>query len=90
MKVLKVQDIYKLRVLLFIYDKNNVAHSDTHYHDTRFNRNLVLPALKRSRTQAAIFYQGIKLWNDLPINIRNLERRNHFRNTVTKRLLDDY
>ena len=90
MDVLKVQDIYKLRVLLFTYDRNNLSHSDTHLHNTRFSNNLVLPALKRSRTQAAVFYQGIKLWNDLPIDIRNLEKRNNFRNTITKRLLDEY
>ena len=75
MKLLKVDDLYKLRVLLYMFENKHQTAVTTHEHNTRASNDLVLPLLNLTRTQATIFYQGIVLWNNLPISIKTINTK---------------
>ena len=56
MKILKLEDLYKLRVLQFMFEADSPAsHADTHSHDTRNRENLIIPRFNRAKTQSTIF-----------------------------------
>ena len=55
---------------------NKVLSYQTHHsHETRsvINQTLTLPFYRLSKCQRSFLYQGIKLWNELPPRIRNVE-----------------
>ena len=73
MEILKVNDIFKQRILIYMFKNQNFAtHSDNHAYNTRNRQDLVVPRFNRSRTQSSYFYQGILLWNSIPSDIRSL------------------
>ena len=91
MKILKLEDLYKLRVLQFMFEADSPAsHADTHSHDTRNRENLIIPRFNRAKTQSTIFYQGILLWNNLPDVIKTTQYTGAFKNGVKSFLLDSY
>ena len=90
---MSMQDIYSFFVLvkLFkcIYYQNCHKYFNTklsylipiHHHSTRFNVILKfnVPMYTKSLPQKFFFYHAINLWNNLPINIRNLNQLKSFK-----------
>ena len=92
LKLLKIGNIYKMKTLIFVYKCLNNTFSgqfgnwfhktsNTYSHNTRSsaNQNLVLP---RARTTnygiKSIKFQGVKLWNELPLDFKILPNNSSF------------
>ena len=91
METLKLQDIYKHRLLVYMFkNKDFTAHSDIHSYNTRHRHDLVLPLYNRARSQSSFLYQGIQVWNSIPPEVRNIPYEGAFKNTVKNLLLSDY
>ena len=86
LKILKLTDRYKLEVGKFIHANfkkmlpNNLSNyfiltSQISEKSTRLNEKskkiLHIPFYKTSRLQRCIKYQGVKIWNKIPIQIQN-------------------
>ena len=74
LKILPLKAQYLLSLLLFVtgnvdYFKLN---SDIHGFNTKNKSNLHLPPSKLTVFQRVPYYSGIKAFNNLPINIKNL------------------
>ena len=91
MKLLKLEDIYKLRVLTYMFKSDNFAvQSENHSYSTRYRNNLTIPRFNRSKTQSTIFYNGILLWNTIPDDIRSVESVGAFKARIKDMLLGEY
>ena len=91
MQFLKLEDMYKQRALLFIFNStSNLTHEDIHNYNTRYSSNIVLPQFYRTKTQSTIFYKGINLWNDLPQDIKDLRYKGAFKNSLKLLFLNEY
>ena len=60
-------------------------------YNTRNHRHLHIPKLNLESTKKGFHYSGIKAWNDIPVNIRELPSLRLFKTRLTKHLmsLDD-
>ena len=91
MEILKVKEIYQQRLLLFMFSNYNItAFSEIHAHNTRNRNDLILPQVNRTRTQSSLFYQGVKLWNSLPEDIRSIQYVGAFKNSIKCHFLSEY
>ena len=64
-----------------------LSYQTNHSHETRsaVNEILNLPLLSRSKCQRSFLYNGIKIWNDIPLRIRNIdEDLNSFKKLLKK------
>ena len=91
MNLLKIDDLYKQRVLLFMYN-SDVTHiiEPNHNYSTRNAYDLIVPRYNLSRSQRTIFYKGIILWNNLPDNIKAIRSANSFKKSIKKLLINEY
>ena len=73
LRILLLQSQYILSLLLFVVD-NNLFHinSEIHSINTRQSSNLHQPQANPTLYQEGAHYCGIKVFNNLPANIRNL------------------
>ena len=84
-KILKVNDIYKIESAKFMhkYVNNKLPDyfqnyfnkvSGNHGYSTRAatNDDLIIPFFRTNRCQKSFKYQGSKLWNSLPKNMTKL------------------
>jgi hypothetical protein len=74
LRILPLQSQYILSVLLFVVDNKNLFHvnSEIHSINTRQNSNLHQPLANLTLYEKGAYYSGIKVFNNLPPNIRNL------------------
>jgi len=74
LRILLLQSQYILSLLLFVVDNKNLFHvnSEIHSISTRQNSNLHQPQANLTLHQKGAYYRGIKVFNNLPPNIRNL------------------
>ena len=104
LKILKLTDRYKLEVGKFIHANfkkmlpNNLSNyfiltSQISEKSTRLNEKskkiLHIPFYKTSRLQRCIKYQGVKIWNKIPIQIQNASY-SIFKYEFKKHLLKPY
>ena len=85
LKLLKLPDIFKLRLLTFVFESlNKLAphyfynyfslNSSIHSYETRHSTRGDIYVEKKNTLQfglRSIRYMGAKLWNDLPLEVRN-------------------
>ena len=92
MKILKLEDIYKHRVLIFMFKSHNnfLTQAYNHSHFTRNRENLIIPRYQRAKTQSTFFYRSINLWNNLPNHIGSIQYVGAFSNAVKSLLLGNY
>ena len=91
MNLLKLEDLYKQRVLLYMFKADYFSTNATiHNYPTRNSNNIVIPLFNRARTQCTIFYTGIILWNSLPENTKSIRGEKTFKGTIKTMLLDEY
>ena len=67
-----------------------LSYQNSHSHETRSvqNQNLNLPLFRKSKCQRSFLYNGIKIWNTLPLNIRTVqEDLNSFKKLLKNHLL---
>lgn len=86
LKWLSVRQLIYFNVLLFIYKmQNNLLPKhlcknirytyEQHTINTRNRNKIRLPTCKKTSTQNSLFYKGFKLYNEIPINIKQLSER---------------
>ena len=102
LEILKVQDIFKITTLNFVYDSLNKLnpeqfhlyyHYPTNIHNTAANRNENLyPPIVRTTTYGlkAIQYTGCTLWNNLPIDKRKATSKKSFTRTIKNHMISTY
>ena len=91
MNLLKIPSIYKLEVLKIMYKINTKTLtncfgdflqilSKTHYYPTRFStgNNYSLFLFNKTHSQFSICYEGPKLWNELPNELKNKANKNRY------------
>ncbi len=101
-KILLVSDNYKLRLLLTIhkiyYDKAKVPdelkncfalNTDLHQYPTRTRQNIFLTATSFSKIRKVIDAAAIT-WNELPDSLKDIQRRDTFKNKVKNHFLSMY
>ena len=91
MQLLKIDDIYKQQVLLYMFKSHALpTQSDNHDYLTRNRNDLMIPRFHRSRTQATIFYRGIIFWNNLPEHIKTSHSSGAFKKAVKHMIIEEY
>ena len=90
-KILKIEDSYNLRLGSYMYRLPNFEQfQSNHHHETR-NRNNLRPEFQRlSLGQQSISYQGPKLWNSIPPEIKTSSSYYKFKKQYKKFLLSKY
>ena len=91
MQMLKLEDIYKQRLLVFMFKNQNfTTHSDLHSYNIRNRQDIVPSRFHRTRSQTSFFYKGIIAWNSIPLEIRSLRFQGAFKNAIKDLLLSEY
>ena len=90
-KILKLQDIYKLNIGMYIYDRQSSAdYRRMHEHYTR-HRNDLLPSTARLRIcQYAVSVAGPNNFNSIPEVLRESDSRESFKKGYKQFLLSFY
>jgi hypothetical protein len=72
--ILPLKSQYTYCLLLFIVNNGDLYHTVSHIHDiqTRCNFDLFQPHSHLTLYQKGPYYSGIKLFNSLPLNIKQL------------------
>ena len=102
LNILKLEDVHKLEVgkLMFKNDKNTLPESFTnfftethsvHSHNTRASsrKDLAVPRFATNCLQQSIKYQGVTIWNAIPLEIKRTSFAT-FKKKYKKSLLDLY
>jgi hypothetical protein len=82
---LKLIILYKRKNISEMVDETSsgLFNYMNHTRSTRFDNSMLeLPNIKSNFLQNTIFYEGVKLWNELPLNIRQLTKFNLFCSSV--------
>jgi hypothetical protein len=87
--ILPLQSQYIYSLLLFINkNKDNfLLNSQVHRIDIRQNSNLYLPSANLTVYQRGVYYAGIKIYNHLPSDIKNLSNDKYKFKLALKRYL---
>ena len=87
--LLKLEDIYKYSIAVYMFKNRNYFSSNGHLHNTR-NRNQLVPVYHRlTQTQKAISFMGPKIWNQIPIETREIESLKLFKKCVKNLYLEN-
>ena len=99
--ILKITDMYKFELakLMHQYSRNSLLSnistflqkvSSIHNRNTRTHSQnmLYLPKFSTLRTQKSIKYQGTKIWNSFPIDLRN-QPLHEFKTIFKNQLIED-
>ena len=91
-QILKLNDLYNHNVACYVFKNRNIldSFSVTHNHNTR-NNNMFLPPFERLRsTSQSVIFNGIRIWNTIPDNIRDCTTIDSFNNRYKQHLLSQY
>lgn len=88
--LLTVSALYILETIVYVKKNINnfVSFQDVHNYETRMNKNLVIPRHCLSTYERSPYYMGIKLFNKLPLQIRNLDNLNIFKRKLRSLLVE--
>ena len=100
--ILKVSDLYKFEIAKIMYQHSKQSLpscfsaffdnlNDIHNQRTRATekKNLYLPKFSTICCQKSIRYQGVKIWNTLPVELRNLTFK-QFKSQYKSMILESY
>ena len=91
-KIPKIVSLAKLRMCNLVFDclNGNVCSNFVNYFElmknqTRNNNKLIrLPAIRLESSRKSFYFNGAKSFNDLPINLREIESRSQFRSKLNE------
>ena len=91
-KLLKLRDIYQLKLATYAYSNCNFLndHHANHDYETRFHNELRPSFMRLNLTQNSISYQIPKLWNTIPTEIKSLSSLNQFKKAFKLYLINKY
>ena len=89
--ILKIQDIYKLNIGLYMYDHDTPTQFiRSHEYPTRQRDNLLPAHARLTLTLNSLSVVGPNFWTSIPADIRNSPSRNSFKFEYKKFLLSFY
>ena len=91
-KILKFEDMFKFCLALYFY-KNKTSFQNylsSHNYFTRNRNNPVPPFERLNVSQQSVFYNAIKIWNNLPVSIKQLPSEASFKKHLKSFLLAKY
>jgi len=74
LNILPLHSQYILSLLLFVVKniEEFISNSEVHSSNIRHRSDLYAPSIKLTKYQKAVYYSGIKIFNHLPQNIKNV------------------
>jgi hypothetical protein len=74
LQILPLTSQYMLSLLMFVVQNKNLflTNNENHNVDTRQRNNLYLPQANLTIYQKGAYYSGIKIFNNLPSEIKNV------------------
>ena len=103
LKILKVQDLYIYEIAKIMHQHSNKITSacfstlftnltSIYARQTRSitDKNLYLPKYSTSRCQKSVKFQGPKIWNSIPVNLRKNDLPNFKKKKYKQKLLESY
>ena len=101
-KILNLEKLYKLETAKFMFQTNQENHSNflqkefiktskLHCHNTRQSSNLgfSLPSITTNFKKNFLTFDGVKLWNSLPIELKNTRNKHSFKKLMKSYLLQN-
>ena len=89
--ILKIHDIYKLNVGLYMYDHDIPAQFiRSHDYSTRGSNDLRPQSARLTLTLNSISVNGPNIWNTIPLDIKNSPSCNSFKFKYKRHLLSFY
>ena len=102
MKLLKIEDLYKLEItkFMYLYEHNKLPPlfsdyflplKNTHCHNTKSSSSnkYFLPFFSTNKAQTIINYIGVKIWNKIPNSLKKLSSKK-FIFEYTQQLVANY
>ena len=104
LQILKLQDLYTLEIAKLMHRLHNNSlnicnlNRDTYklldnshsYHTRRKqSKNYFIPRVKTTQSQNSLTYMGPKVWNEIPLNVKNMKYCK-FKNELKRRMISDY
>ena len=99
----QINDLYELKILKFMH---NIYHHDKsvpdvfqnyfrlnesrHNYETRQSKHYEIPKTRRKRGEKMLLNKGARLWNDLPINLKNITHVKAFTKHVKQNIINKY
>ena len=101
MRILKLSDLFKMQTSQYIFKTlhsnnddelhaNLLKHSDIHNYNTRGADKFNIPKYNKSKSQCNIDFSGTKIWNSLPVNIKNSKTISEFSKEIKNLLISAY
>jgi hypothetical protein len=90
LQILPLTSQYMLASLMFVVQNKNLflTNNENHNLDTRQRNNLYLPQANLPFTKKELYYSGIKIFNNLPLEIKNIAgKKKDLKNVYT---LEEY
>lgn len=88
-QILPLTSQYILSLLMFVVQNKNffLENNENHNFDTRQRKNLHLPQTNLTIYQKGAYYSGIKIYNKLPLEIKNTAGNQKKFKTALKKFL---
>lgn len=86
-RIMTLTSLFVLETATLIYKNRQSLQRDNSTLRTRQSHNLPLPIPTRALTKNSIIFEGIKLYNHLPVSIRNNTTLTHFRKSLKELLV---
>ena len=93
LEILPLYSQYIFSLSIFVIKNRNLFSKNYQIHSvhTRFRTNLHPPIANLTKFQKGVYYSGIKIFNNLPRNIKDLaNEKKLFRNALKRFLLSNY
>ena len=98
---LKVVDLCKYNIGTFMYKFCNdilpstfnnmfTTNADNHNYDTRHASDFEYPNTRLEFGSKSIGYQGVKIWNNIPMHVKNSKNLNSFKHSYKEILISEY
>jgi len=91
MKILPVYSQYTFSVLMYVVNNKHLftRNLEVHNHDIRSSKNFHLPVINLTIHQDGAYYTGIKIFNYLPTDIKNVANEIQVFKKILKQFLLD-
>ena len=96
MKTLPIDFVFRSRIVTYVYrtmESDEILSSrldflcDVHMHNTRSTNLFVIPLFRKEKSKAHVHLTGVREWNLLPENIKEISALSSFRNKVREYFL---
>ena len=101
LKLLKLRDIHKLYAAIYVFKVTKLNECPTvkknlnlkfpqHHHYTRSRENPLLPIARVNAVKINFKHQCTQIWNNLPHNIKSIQKLKPFKRALTGYFVDQY